>query len=78
MNREQIQAFYPLSKSVRSLFHKMGAAAAALHEGSGISTGMRAVLENVVEGGPMTVPEMARMRPVSRQHIQVLVNDLLA
>jgi DNA-binding MarR family transcriptional regulator len=78
MKSEQIGAFYPLSKSVRSLFHKLGAAADALHEGSGISTGMRAVLENVVERGPMTVPEMARIRPVSRQHIQALVNDLLA
>lgn len=78
MNAKQIAAFYPLSKSVRSLFHKMDAAAEALHLGSGISTGMRAVLENVIERGPMTVPAMARMRPVSRQHIQVLVNDLLA
>ena len=77
MNRDQRQAFEPLSRAVRSLFHKMGAAVNLLHEGDGITAGMRAVLESVTEGGPKTVPEMARARPVSRQHIQTLVNELL-
>jgi len=82
MNRDQREAFEPLSRAVRSLFHKMGAAVSLLHEGGGISggitAGMRAVLESVTEGGPNTVPDMARARPVSRQHIQTLVNELLA
>jgi DNA-binding MarR family transcriptional regulator len=82
MNRDQREAFEPLSRAVRSLFHKMGAAVSLLHEGDettgGITAGMRAVLESVIEGGPKTVPEMARARPVSRQHIQILVNELLA
>ena len=77
MNRDQRQAFEPLSRAVRSLFHKMGAGVTLLHETSGITGGMRAVLESVVEGGSQTVPEMARARPVSRQHIQTLVNELL-
>lgn len=78
MNREQVGAFYPLSLSVRSLFHKLGDAVTTLHEGSGVSGGMRAVLESLITGGPQTVPQMARARPVSRQHIQKLVNELLA
>ena len=78
MNRKQVEAFYPLSLSVRSLFHKLGNAVTVLHEGSGVSGGMRAVLESVINGGPQTVPQMARVRPVSRQHIQLLVNELLA
>lgn len=78
MNRKQVEAFYPLTLSVRSLFHKLGDAVTALHEGSGVSGGMRAVLESVVTGGPQTVPQLARIRPVSRQHIQLLVNALLA
>ena len=78
MNRDQREAFEPLSRAVRSLFHKMGAGVTLLHEESGITGGMRAVLESVVEGGPKTVPELARARPVSRQHIQTLVNELLA
>jgi DNA-binding MarR family transcriptional regulator len=78
MNHDQIKSFYPLSLSVRSLFHKMGNAVTLLHDGSGIFSGMRAVMESLVMGGAKTVPEIARVRPVSRQHIQILVNDLLA
>ena len=78
MNREQVRAFYPVSLSVRSLFHKMGNAVTALHAGSGVSAGMRAVLESLITGGAQTVPQLARARPVSRQHIQTLVNELLA
>jgi len=78
MKRKQTEAFYPLSLSVRSLFHKLGNAVTTLHEGSGVSGGMRAVLESLITGGPQTVPQLARARPVSRQHIQTLVNQLLA
>jgi DNA-binding MarR family transcriptional regulator len=78
MNRDQREAFEPLSRAVRALFHKIGAAASLLHAASEVTVGMRAVLESVIEGGPRTVPELARARPVSRQHIQTLVNELLA
>lgn len=36
------------------------------------------VLRNLVKEGPQTVPEMARTRPVSRQHCQTIVNTLEA
>ncbi len=36
------------------------------------------VLNTLVNHGPTTVPEIARMRPVSRQHIQTLANELVA
>ena len=77
MNTGQVKALYPLTVAVQSLFHKMGAAVTALHKDTGISGGMRAVLESLTNRGPQTVPQMARVRPVSRQHIQGLVNDLL-
>jgi DNA-binding MarR family transcriptional regulator len=77
MNKDQVKALYPLTVAVRSLFHKMGAAATTLHKDTGMSAGKRAVLESLTNGGPQTVPQMARTRPVSRQHIQGLVNDLL-
>jgi DNA-binding MarR family transcriptional regulator len=38
---------------------------------------MRAVLELLLRTGPRTVPEMARVRGVSRQHIQQQVDALL-
>ncbi len=77
MNSKQIEALYPLTSAVRRLFHKLGHAVSALHSDSEVSAGMRAVLESVIVGGPQTVPQLARVRPVSRQHIQGLVNPLL-
>jgi len=77
MNQRQLDAFYPLTLAVRRLFHKLGHGVAALHQDSDVSVGMRAVLESVIDGGPQTVPQMARVRPVTRQHIQGLVNALL-
>jgi len=34
------------------------------------------MLNTLVNIGPMTVPDIARMRPVSRQHIQTLANEM--
>ncbi|HEX7038327.1 MAG TPA: MarR family transcriptional regulator [Pseudomonadales bacterium] len=48
----------------------------SLHAGSGISMGMRGVLEYLDREGDATVPAMARARRVSRQRIQTLVNAL--
>ena len=42
-----------------------------------MSGGLRGVMRTLVADGPQTVPQMARTRPTSRQHIQVLVNRLL-
>ncbi len=77
MNKDQIETFYPLTLAVRRLFHKLAHGATALHQDSDVSVGMRAVLESIVVGGPQTVPQMARVRSVSRQHIQGLVNQLM-
>lgn len=48
-----------------------------IHAGSGISMGMRAVLEYLDREGQATVPDMARARRVTRQRIQTLVNALI-
>ena len=77
MNMKQIEALYPLTFAVRRLFHKSGHGMGALHRDSDVSAGMRAVLDSVISEGPQTVPQMARVRPVTRQHIQGLVNPLL-
>ena len=77
MDQRQINSFYPLTLAVRRLFHKLGHGVSQLHSDIAVSGGMRAVLESVIRGGPQTVPQMARVRPVTRQHIQGLVNDLL-
>jgi DNA-binding MarR family transcriptional regulator len=62
---------------VRSLFHRLRATAGELHGLGQSSAGLRGVLESLAEHGPQTVPQLARARPVSRQHIQTLVNELV-
>ncbi len=61
----------------RSLFHELGVVAQAIHGGSPLAGGLRGVLLNLLEDGDQTVPALAQRRPVSRQHIQTLVNELL-
>lgn len=42
------------------------------------SSGRRSLLKSLGSLGPQTVPQMARARSVSRQHIQTLVDELRA
>ena len=49
-----------------------------LHRDSGITASQRAVLEFASRNGPATVPAIARSRGVTRQHIQVIVNELVS
>ena len=50
----------------------------AVHQSTGITSGMRTVLEALYERGTLTVPQIARARGVTRQHIQTLSDRLLA
>src|SRR4051794_20483887 len=59
------------------LFHRLRAAAEAVHGEGEASAARRGVLRGLATGGPQTVPEMARARPCSRQHIQTIVNGLV-
>jgi DNA-binding MarR family transcriptional regulator len=67
-----------LLDQVRLLWHVMVQAAERLHEGEAVTLGMRGVLDFLTRNGPTAVPDIARSRHVTRQHVQVLVNDLLA
>lgn len=66
-----------LLDQVRLLWHVMVQTAERVHEGEPVTLGMRAVLEFLARTGPTAVPEIARSRQVTRQHIQALVNGLL-
>ncbi len=74
--RPHKEALDGLLNEVRLLFHRAVQAAESLHAGSPITLGMRAVLESLRRDGPATVPQIARRRFVTRQHIQSLVNSL--
>jgi DNA-binding MarR family transcriptional regulator len=60
------------------LFHLLRALAAQIHGQGEMTAGRRGILRGLDRLGPQTVPQMARARPVSRQHIQMEVNQLEA
>jgi DNA-binding MarR family transcriptional regulator len=57
-------------------YHRLKVTGDALHAQLGVTTSMRGVLETLEEFGPATVPQVARRRSVSRQHIQSIVDTL--
>lgn len=59
-----------------ALFYRLRVVAEQIHhqgETSGPKRGLLKILERL---GPQTVPQMARIRPVSRQYIQTIVSQL--
>jgi DNA-binding MarR family transcriptional regulator len=65
-----------LLRDVRRLFNQLRSLADALHADVGVTASMRAVLETLSLEGAASVPQMARQRAVTRQHIQALVDRL--
>lgn len=61
-----------------ALFHRLRKLGQDLHADLGVTPGMRGVMLSLSRLGPRTVPQLARQRPVSRQHVQNVVNRLLA
>jgi len=69
-------ALYRLIGETRALFHRLREAANELHGEGFLTAARRGVLESLEHRGPQTIPQLARARPVSRQHIQALVATL--
>lgn len=67
-----------LIDEVRLLFHSLTQTAETLHGSRAVNPSMRAVLEYLGHHGDSPVPRIAEARRVSRQHVQVIVNDLTA
>src|SRR5262245_28999821 len=65
-----------LTRAVRGLFNRLKALGDDLHGDLTITTAMRAVMETLAEAGPMTVPQIAKSKGVTRQHIQLLADAL--
>ena len=72
-----LEAIDELVDEVRLLWHALVRSGERLHDAEPITLGMRAVLELLASRGPATVPQIARRRGVTRQHIQGFVNALL-
>jgi DNA-binding MarR family transcriptional regulator len=71
------EAVENLISEIRLLYNRIVQVGEARHADEPVTLGMRAVLEYLLENGPTTVPDIARSRSVTRQHIQMLVNGLL-
>ncbi len=70
-----------MQTSIEALFAEVSALSNQLRkgdEGDAVQSGGRTILKILAEDGPLTVPEMARVRSTSRQNIQILVNRLEA
>lgn len=74
----RVEAVGAVVDATRRLFHQLRAAASEVHGQGELTAARRGVLESLARDGPRTVPELARARPTTRQHIQVVVNALLA
>ena len=67
---------YSTILDIRLSFNLLRSWADQMHQDLGVTASMRAVMESVAGGGEKSVPDIARSRGVSRQHIQVIVNCL--
>jgi DNA-binding MarR family transcriptional regulator len=59
-----------------ALFHRLRVVTEQIHQLGEMTSGKRGILASLDSSGPQTVPQMARARPVSRQYIQPMVNEL--
>jgi DNA-binding MarR family transcriptional regulator len=64
-----------IAGEVRHLFQVLKSLADAIHRNTGLTASTRAVME-ALASGPRTVPDIARSKSVTRQHIQLLVDEL--
>lgn len=69
------EALYEIIRHVRPLHRVLAKAVEDRLEGTGITVGMRAVLERLHDEGPQTVPQIGRSLGIGRQFIQRLVNS---
>jgi DNA-binding MarR family transcriptional regulator len=61
----------------RRIFQRLRSTSDEMLADSGINAGQRALLEFLYRQQQQTVPQIAREKSVSRQHIQAVVNELL-
>ena len=69
---------YEVTWLIRRLFRAMAARADQYLQASELTAADRAVMEFLYPDRALSVPEIARRYKVSRQHVQVTVNDLVA
>jgi len=74
----KLVALDELTWAVVFLYFRQSANAELLYQQGEHSAGRRSLLRSLKMDGPATVPQLARARPVSRQFIQKLANEMAA
>jgi DNA-binding MarR family transcriptional regulator len=68
----------PFVGRIPRLYSLLKALGDEMHADIGVTTSVRAVMSSLAADEARTVPELARERAVSRQHIQSVINEMLA
>mgnify|MGYP003139197899 CR=1 FL=1 len=76
--KEKVRLLVGVVEEIGRVHASIAVAAARLHGPEGAAAGRRAILRQLRDEGPLTVPDLARLRGVSRQYVQTVVNDLVA
>ncbi len=71
------EALTAVIRNVRTCFNQLKRLSEQLNEDLGINPSMRAVMEALFRKSPQTVPDIAKGRGVTRQHVQMIMNSLL-
>ena len=74
---EQAAAIRSFLDSIVTTFQRVRSVGERLHGDRRITPAMRLIMRAIDEMGPMTVPQIAREKPVSRQVVQKQVKQLL-
>ena len=69
--------FNALIDETVKLFRRLSVVADEVHHQGEMSGGLRGILRELKKKGPQSVPQMARNRVVSRQHVQKIINRLV-
>lgn len=70
------RALFELGMEVIHTYFRLRAAGEKIGATTPAGAGSWGLLRSLAREGPQTVPQLARARPVSRQHIQMLANEL--
>ncbi len=74
MNKEVVLS--DLLKEIRINYQLLKKGVEFVHKGSDLSVSVRGIIEILNDNGGMTVPHLAKLRHLSRQSVQVLVDQM--
>jgi DNA-binding MarR family transcriptional regulator len=77
MNEPLLSEYEIFFRELRSLAHRFRLVGEVVHGEAALSIAERSLLTSLEMHGPRTIPELARGRSVSRQHVQALSRRLL-